>query len=240
MKKKLFILDEFCGKANVSKKLLQEWEKFHLIAPVGFTDDKMPLYSENSIEKVTKIQKLLELGYEIKDVQKIIKKIGMPKSSDKHEPDMVSNQYLTVGNLADKVGISPRTVKHWEDKGIIEPDMRSEGGFRLYSETYVYLCQLIKDLQLFGYSLEEIKIISDYFRDFLNIQKNIKTYKKTEIDTKLDTMLQEVQSLFEKMKLFKEGIQRWEDLLKKKRKEILNLKSQNQKRSNIKKGKKRE
>ncbi|MBN2029697.1 MerR family transcriptional regulator [bacterium] len=240
MEKHLFILDELCSKANVSKRLLQEWEKFRLIAPVGFTDEKIPLYSESSIEKALNIQKLLELGYEMKDVQKIIKKIGMPQSSDKQEPDMPSNQYLTVGHLADKVGISPRTVKHWEDKGIIEPDMRSEGGFRLYSEAYVYLCQLIKDLQLFGYSLEEIKIISSYFRDFLNIQKNIHVYKKTEIDMKLESMLQEIQVLFDKMKLFKEGIQRWEDLLKKKKKEILNLKNQNQKRSDIKKGRKRE
>ena len=118
--------------------------------------------------------------------------------------------------------------------------MRSEGGFRLYSNEYVYLCQLIQALQLFGYSLEEIKKISDYFRDFLSIQKNLKKYKKTEIDGKLESMLQEIKVLFEKMKLFKAGIQRWEDLLKKKRKEILNLRNQNQKRSEVKKGKKSE
>jgi len=223
MKKNLFILDEFCRKANVSKRLLQEWEKFRLIAPVGFTDDKIPLYSDSSIEKATNIQKLLELGYEMKDVQRIIKKIGMPKSSDKKESDMPSNQYLTVGNLADRIGVSPRTIKHWEDKGIIEPEMRSDGGFRLYPEVYVFLCKLIKDLQLFGYSLEEIKMISDHFRDFITIQNNLQSYKKTEIEAKLESMLQEIQMLFEKMKLFKEGIQRWGDLLNKKKKEILNL-----------------
>ncbi len=59
------------------------------------------------------------------------------------------------------------------------------------------------------------------------------------MDRKLDAMLEEVQILFEKMNLLKEGIQRWEDLLKKKKKEILSLKTQNQKRSEKQKGNKK-
>ena len=46
----------------------------------------------------------------------------------------------------------------------------------------------------------------------------------------MDMMLEEIATLFEKMNLLKEGIQRWEDLLKKKRREIMQLKNQNQKR----------
>ncbi len=232
MKNALFILEEFSKKVNISKSLLREWEDSNLITPAGYSDEQIPLYSESTIEKVINIQKLLELGYEVKDIQKIMKKVGMPKSSSSQEENIELNRYLTVGNLSESVGVSPRTIKHWEDKGIIEPDMRSEGGFRLYSEPYVYLCKLITDLQLFGYTLEEIKVISDYFRDFLTIQKNLKTYKKAEVDSKLESMLQEIQVLFDKMKQFKEGIQRWEDLLKKKKKEILNIKNKNEKRSN--------
>ena len=76
-----------------------------------------------------------------------------------------------MGALAEKVGVSPRTIKHWEDMGIIEPNMRSEGGFRYYSDAYIYLCNLIKDLQLFNYSLVDIKMISDLFRYYLAIQQ---------------------------------------------------------------------
>ena len=43
-------------------------------------------------------------------------------------------------------------------------------------------------------------------------------------------MLGEIKILFGKMDLFKEGIRRWEELLKKKRKEILSLKDKNLKR----------
>ena len=131
--------------------------------------------------------------------------------------------------------MSPRTIKHWEDKGIIEPDMRSEGGFRLYSGVYVYLCELIRDLQLFGYTLEEIKDISDQYRYFLAVREDPESFPKSEVSGKLDAMLMEIKALSEKMKLLDRGIRRWDDLLKKKRKEILSLKARNLKSDGRKK-----
>ena len=51
-------------------------------------------------------------------------------------------------------------------------------------------------------------------------------------------MMDEIQVLFERMNLLKEGIQRWEDLLKKKKKEVQQLKNSNQKRAESGKEKK--
>jgi DNA-binding transcriptional MerR regulator len=138
------------------------------------------------------------------------------------------------------VGVSSRTIKHWEDKGIIESDMRSEGGFRLYSEVYIYLCKLIKDLQLFGYSLEEIKEISDLFRDFLTIDEGIEKQSVRHNEEKLNKMLEKIKELYQKIDLFKKGIERWEELLNKNKKEILSLKQRNKKRIKSKRKKKDE
>jgi DNA-binding transcriptional MerR regulator len=108
--------------------------------------------------------------------------------------------------------------------------MRSEGGFRLYSEGYVYLCELIKDLQLFGYSLEEIKAISDLFRDFLALSQSLTAFSSAEAASKLLSMTEHIQSFEDKMALFKAGMERWENLLKKKKREISGLKGQIKKR----------
>ncbi|MGZ5454917.1 MAG: MerR family transcriptional regulator, partial [Candidatus Aminicenantales bacterium] len=139
--------------------------------------------------------------------------------------------FLTVGNLAERSGVSPRTIKHWEDKGIIEPDMRTEGGFRLYSEAYVFHCQLIRDLQLFGYTLEEIKAISDDVRTLVAIEAGTDAFPEAEVEKRLAALLEAIQALFDKMKLLEEGIERWQDLLKKKRKDILALQARNKKRA---------
>ncbi|MGB7294041.1 MAG: MerR family transcriptional regulator [Candidatus Aminicenantales bacterium] len=230
MNKNIFTRDEFIAKFELEETSLREWERAKLLRPVGFTDDKAPLYSEEMTSRIAHIQKLTDLGYETEEIQKILKKVGLPKAVENKKRPEDPDQYLTIGNLAERVGLSPRTIKHWEDKGIIEPDMRSEGGFRLYSGVYIYLCELIRDLQLFGYTLEEIKERSDYFRYFLAIQENLEAFPKPEVTSKLDAMLMEIKALSDKMKLLDKGIRRWEDLLKKKRKEILGLKAKNLKR----------
>jgi DNA-binding transcriptional MerR regulator len=230
MNKNIFMRDEFIARFGLQEGTLRDWEKAKLLKPVGFTDDKVPLYSEETTVMIAHIQKLTDLGYETEEIQRILKKVGLPKTIEKKRKPKDSDEYLTIGNLAERVGLSPRTIKHWEDKGIIEPDMRSEGGFRLYSGVYIYLCELIRDLQLFGYTLEDIKKASDYFRYFLTVQENPEAFPKAEISSRLDDMLTEIKVLFDKMSLFQKGIKRWEDLMKKKRKEILDLKHKNQKR----------
>ncbi|MFZ2055247.1 MAG: MerR family transcriptional regulator [Candidatus Aminicenantales bacterium] len=234
MNNHIFTRDEFIARFKLQEASLREWERTKLVKPVGFTDDRVPLYSEEVMARIGYIQKLTDFGYETDDIQKILKKVGLPKTVERKQKSKDTDQYLTIGNLAERVRLSPRTIKHWEDKGIIEPDMRSEGGFRLYSEVYIYFCELIRDLQLFGYTLEEIKERSDYFRYFLAIQENLEAFPKAEVSSRLDAMLMEIKALSDKMSLLDKGIQRWEDLLKKKRKEILSLKAKNLKRDSKK------
>jgi len=238
MKKTVFSRDDLIIQAKITEKTLGEWEGIKLLKPDSRTKDQIPFYTEQTFEKVLHIKKLLDLGYELRDIGKIIRKIGLPQIKKQSRTQARSNEFLTVGKLAERVGVSPRAIKHWETKGIIEPDMRSGGGFRLYSEAYIFLCKLIKDLQLFGYSLEEIKTTSDLFRAFLAIKDNLLICSKEENEAKLNEMLQGIQVLFSKIRLLKEGVERWEDLLKKKKKEIMSLKNQNEKRHDLKERKK--
>jgi DNA-binding transcriptional MerR regulator len=241
MNKDVFTREDLLAKAGVSEEVLGGWLKAKLVRPAGFAEDKTPLFTADALDRIVHIRKLEDLGYGLEEIQKIIKKFGLPTGRNDRKPFHKKDPYLTVGGLADRSGVSPRTIKHWEDKGVIEPDMRTEGGFRLYSEAYVFLCQLIRDLQLFGYTLEEIKAVSDEVRDFLAIQADLDVFPKAGVDAKLAAMLGQIQGLYDKMKLLEEGIERWEDLLKKKKKDIQGLQNRNRKRpepgDTLKKGK---
>jgi DNA-binding transcriptional MerR regulator len=219
---------------QITEDVLSEWERMKLFKPDGMTNDNRAIYSKHTVETGIHIKNLLDLGYGVTDVRRIIKKIGLPKQETAQDKQVLLREFLTVGDLAERVGVSPRAIKHWEDKGIIEPDMRSEGGFRLYSENYIYLCQLIRDLQLFGYSLEEIKEISDHFRDFLSIKARLQIHPKDKTEEKLNEMLRKIKIFFERSELYEEGLARWEELLKKKKREIVNLRTLNRKRSPLK------
>lgn len=230
MNENVFFKDELLKKAGVPEELLTRLEALKVIQPAGVTEDKVPFYSQHTVAHFDYIKKLQEMGYGVEEIQAIVKKVGLPRTAGGKGGDPVNKKYLTIGGLATAVGVSARTLKHWEEKGIIEAGMRSDGGFRLFSDVYIYLCKLIQDLQLFGYSLEQIKTVSDLFRTFLAIHKKINTYSPEETTGELVHMQEEITALRGRMTLLKEGISRWEELVNKKSKEILALQKENGKR----------
>lgn len=66
---------------------------------------------------------------------------------------------IRVGEIADRLGVSPRTVKYYEEIGLIEPEERSKGGFRLYGERELERLERILRMKGMGYSLAAIREI---------------------------------------------------------------------------------
>lgn len=63
-----------------------------------------------------------------------------------------------IGEVADRTGVTQRTLRFYEEKGLLHPPERMDGGFRLYSENDVTRIGYIKQLQdLLGFTLSEIK-----------------------------------------------------------------------------------
>jgi MerR family transcriptional regulator, repressor of the yfmOP operon len=63
-----------------------------------------------------------------------------------------------IGEVAEKTGVTQRTLRFYEEKGLVQPPERMEGGFRLYSDQDVERILYIKQLQdLLGFTLSEIK-----------------------------------------------------------------------------------
>ena len=72
-------------------------------------------------------------------------------------PD-TSEAYLQIGEVAERTGVTQRTLRFYEEKGLLRSPTRMEGGFRLYSEDDVRRVEHIRRLQnLLGLSLAEIK-----------------------------------------------------------------------------------
>ena len=219
MKEKILTEQDILQQISIQPELLKDMIKRNLIQSMGTADGDVLIFGVATIDRIKEIQQFVHMGYSLEEIEKISKKIGLP-STKKMKEESKKIRYLTVGELANRLDINARTIKYWEERGIIEPDTRSEGCFRLYAEHWIYLCNLIKDLQLFGYSIEEIKDISDLFRDYLAIERSIETFPLQETEAKVTKMKQQIDSLFIKLNQFKEGVNRWEELLKKKEKEI--------------------
>jgi DNA-binding transcriptional MerR regulator len=69
-----------------------------------------------------------------------------------------SEAYLQIGEVAERTGVTQRTLRFYEEKGLLRPPTRMEGGFRLYSEDDVSRVDHIRRLQdLLGITLAGIK-----------------------------------------------------------------------------------
>ena len=65
--------------------------------------------------------------------------------------------YMTVGELAKKMGTTVRTLQYYDKEGILSPSAESEGGRRLYSDKDIILLYQIQSLKYLGFSLDDIK-----------------------------------------------------------------------------------
>ena len=70
---------------------------------------------------------------------------------------MDDDSLMQIGEVAEVVGLSLRTIRHYEDVGVVVPSHRSPGGFRLYREADVDRLRLVKLLKPLDFSLEEMR-----------------------------------------------------------------------------------
>ncbi|MEF8795232.1 MAG: Zn(2+)-responsive transcriptional regulator [Salinivenus sp.] len=68
---------------------------------------------------------------------------------------------MTRGEVAEKADVNPETLRYYERKELIPKPRRSDGGFRLYDESYVDRLRFIRRAKELGFTLAEIKGLLD-------------------------------------------------------------------------------
>lgn len=65
-------------------------------------------------------------------------------------------EHMQIGEVAERTKLSLRTIRHYEEVGLVPPSARSKGGFRLYSEADVERLMLIRRMKPLDFTLEEM------------------------------------------------------------------------------------
>lgn len=68
---------------------------------------------------------------------------------------------MQIGTVADRIGLSLRTIRYYEEVGLVVPAGRSPGGFRLYSERNVDQLRLIMRMKPLDFSLDRMRDLLD-------------------------------------------------------------------------------
>ena len=76
-----------------------------------------------------------------------------------------------IGEVAERAGLSLRTVRYYEEMALVVPETRTEGGFRLYADEQVKRLLLIKQMKPLGFSVQEMRELLDA-RDALRADRD--------------------------------------------------------------------
>jgi DNA-binding transcriptional MerR regulator len=92
---------------------------------------------------------------------------------------------LKIGEFSQLMQVTVKTLRHYEQKGLLLPDEVDEWtGYRYYSIDQMQKLQAIRDLQLLGFSLDEIKDLFEDNSHIPSIRQLTEKIKETEAQLK--------------------------------------------------------
>lgn len=118
--------------------------------------------------------------------------------------DNMKEEYLTIGELAQEMDVTVRTLQYYDREGLLKPAAISEGGRRLYSSKDIIKLHQILSFKYLGFSLAEIKTklfnldTPEEVVGILNQQKNIiqeQIASLSEALEAIDALVQEVDEM---------------------------------------------
>ena len=94
---------------------------------------------------------------------------------------------MNIGTAAEKSGLPPKTIRYYEDIGLLRPD-RAENGYRDYAMADVHRLRFLQRSRSLGFSVEECRQLLSLYNDKERESADVKALaeaKLSEIDRKL-------------------------------------------------------
>ena len=108
----------------------------------------------------------------------------------------MQKKLYTAGEIAELSGVTVRTIRFYDIKGLLKPTKYSEAGYRLYDEKSMERLQKIQMFKFLGFSLEKIQYILNNDLQESCIKENLKKQKQMLIKQKqhLEKVIAAVES----------------------------------------------
>ncbi|MGH7014824.1 MAG: Cu(I)-responsive transcriptional regulator [Stellaceae bacterium] len=87
---------------------------------------------------------------------------------------MKSNGPMTIGEAASRSGMPPKTIRFYEEIGLIGPADRFDNRYRAYSETDVHTLRFIHRARSLGFPLKDIRPLLSLYRDRRRASRDVK------------------------------------------------------------------
>jgi len=114
--------------------------------------------------------------------------------SSRAAPAAHSGGPVPIGTAAERAGVSPRMVRHYESLGLLAPVARTDSGYRQYSDADVHTLRFIRRARDLGFSMEEIATLLGLWQDKRRASAHVKKIAQAHIDD-LGTRIAAMQAM---------------------------------------------
>ena len=118
--------------------------------------------------------------------------------------------HYRIGELAARVGLTERTIRYYEELGLLESVKRLDGGVRVYTDDDVRRLRYIRKLKTLGLSLQEMLELENLYRRQRSNRAVLPRLMEL-LDSHLDTLnerLSELQGLRDEIRSYREHVSR--------------------------------
>jgi Cu(I)-responsive transcriptional regulator len=101
---------------------------------------------------------------------------------------------MNIGEAAEKAGVTPKMVRHYETLGLLPKVHRTESGYRLYGDSEVHTLRFIKRSRDLGFSIPEISELVKLWQDRRRPSSSVKKVAAAHL-AELDRKIGEMESM---------------------------------------------
>ncbi|MEZ0171652.1 Cu(I)-responsive transcriptional regulator [Microvirga sp. TS319] len=106
---------------------------------------------------------------------------------------------MNIGQAASASGVSAKMIRYYESTGLIPKTVRTEAGYRVYSDDDVHTLRFIRRARDLGFSVEQIADLVSLWRDRERASKDVKAIALGHVDV-LERKIRELQEMASTLK----------------------------------------
>jgi Cu(I)-responsive transcriptional regulator len=101
---------------------------------------------------------------------------------------------MNIGSVADRSGVPAKTIRYYENVGLIPPARRSGNGYRNYTEVDVQTLRFVQRARSLGFSVEDVSNLLDLWRDKKRASAEVKSVAKRHL-AKTEEKIRQLESI---------------------------------------------